>query len=218
MHSLIAVQLHSPCAKVLAPMECTTLSTASTSHLPSRLYSTDRICRRSPATVRCVAAARNHVASSSSLPCRSSGPRLGSLRGNQPLSIPALGNEPLSHARHSVQVNAVKKTYSSFDDMLANSDVPVLVDFYATWCGPCQYMVPILNEVGRVLKDELRIVKIDTEKYPNVAGRYGVQALPTLIIFRDGQPIDRLEGALPADKLIRHVKDVLYGSRAKARN
>jgi len=108
-----------------------------------------------------------------------------------------------------LQVQAAKQTFSSFDDMLQKSDLPVFVDFYATWCGPCQYMVPILEDVGRRLKDKIRVVKIDTEKYPNVASRYGVQALPTFILFRNGQPFDRLEGAMPANQLIERIEKLL---------
>lgn len=112
-----------------------------------------------------------------------------------------------------LRVQAAKQTFSSFDDMLQKSDQPVLVDFYATWCGPCQYMVPILEDVGHRLKDKIRVVKIDTEKYPNVASRYGVQALPTFILFRDGQPFDRLEGAIPANQLIERIEKLLQVSK-----
>ncbi|MBA0837284.1 hypothetical protein Goarm_009455, partial [Gossypium armourianum] len=88
-------------------------------------------------------------------------------------------------------VEAKKQTFNSFDDLLANSDKPVLVDFYATWCGPCQFMVPVLNEVSATLKDKIQVVKIDTEKYPSIADKYNIQGLPTFIIFKDGKPLDR---------------------------
>lgn len=58
-------------------------------------------------------------------------------------------------------------------------------------CGPCQYMVPVLNEVGHTMKDTINVIKVDTEKYPSIANRYRVEALPTLIIFRDGKPSAR---------------------------
>ncbi|GAB2270206.1 hypothetical protein Dimus_005113 [Dionaea muscipula] len=105
-------------------------------------------------------------------------------------------------------VEAKKQTFSSFDDLLANSDKPVLVDFYATWCGPCQFMVPVLNEVSATLKDKIQVVKIDTEKYTNLADKYKIEALPTFIIFKDGQPYDRFEGALSADQLIQRIENV----------
>ncbi|MQL85212.1 hypothetical protein Taro_017726, partial [Colocasia esculenta] len=107
------------------------------------------------------------------------------------------------------QVEAKKQTFSSFDELLEKSEKPVLVDFYATWCGPCQYMVPVLEQVSDALNDKIQIVKIDTEKYPNIASRYGIEALPTFIIFRDGKPCDRFEGALPANQLIERVENAL---------
>ncbi|PNX98140.1 thioredoxin Y1 chloroplastic-like [Trifolium pratense] len=90
-----------------------------------------------------------------------------------------------------LEVQAKKQTFSSFDDLLANSDKPVFVDFYATWCGPCQFMVPVLEEVSARLQDQIQIVKIDTEKYPSIANKYKIEALPTFIIFKDGKPFDR---------------------------
>ncbi|XP_010241685.1 PREDICTED: thioredoxin Y1, chloroplastic-like [Nelumbo nucifera] len=107
------------------------------------------------------------------------------------------------------RVEAKKQTFSSFDDLLANSDKPVLVDFYATWCGPCQYMVPVLNQVSSTLKDKIQVVKIDTEKYPSIANQYRIEALPTFIIFRDGKPCDRFEGALTPDQLIQRIETAL---------
>ncbi|KAL9449582.1 hypothetical protein AB3S75_011493 [Citrus x aurantiifolia] len=106
-------------------------------------------------------------------------------------------------------VEAKKQTFSSLDDLLQESDKPVLVDFYATWCGPCQYMAPILNEVGAALKDKIQVVKIDTEKYPQIADTYRIEALPTFILFKDGTPSDRFEGAFAKDQLIQRIENSL---------
>ena len=100
----------------------------------------------------------------------------------------------------------IKKQFNSFEEMLSGSDVPVLVDFYADWCGPCQMMVPILEQVNSQLKDRLRIVKIDTEKYTELASRYGIEALPTLVLFKQGQPVDRIEGVMQAPQLVQHLQ------------
>ncbi|GAB2209394.1 hypothetical protein Droror1_Dr00026608 [Drosera rotundifolia] len=108
--------------------------------------------------------------------------------------------------RNFPRVEAKKQTFSSFDELLANSDKPVLVDFYATWCGPCQFMVPVLDQVSTILNDKIQVVKIDTEKYPRIANTYKIEALPTFIIFKDGEPYDRFEGALAADQLIQRIK------------
>ena len=104
---------------------------------------------------------------------------------------------------------AVKQQFTSFDDMISGSDEPILVDFYADWCGPCQMMAKILGDVGSELKGEAKIVKIDTEKYPEIASKYSIHALPTLVLFKDGQPIDRIEGVLTADQLTGRVRGAL---------
>ncbi|XP_020232115.1 thioredoxin Y1, chloroplastic [Cajanus cajan] len=121
-----------------------------------------------------------------------------------PITTPRL--PPSSRPRFLPLVQAKKQTFNSFDDLLANSEKPVLVDFYATWCGPCQFMVPILDEVSTRLKDKIQVVKIDTEKYPSIADKYRIEALPTFIMFKDGEPFDRFEGALTADQLIERIE------------
>jgi thioredoxin len=100
----------------------------------------------------------------------------------------------------------IKKEFNSFEEMLSGSDVPVLVDFYADWCGPCQMMTPILEKVNLQLKDQLRIVKIDTEKYKELASRYGIAALPTLVLFKQGQPVNKIEGVMQVEQLVQHLK------------
>ncbi|MDC0834987.1 thioredoxin [Geitlerinema sp. CS-897] len=104
---------------------------------------------------------------------------------------------------------AVKKQFNNFQELLDESEVPVLVDFYATWCGPCQMMVPILEQVNQALKTKLRVVKIDTDKYPTIAGQHRISALPTLVLFQDGRAVDRIEGVLPADRLIPRLQQFL---------
>ena len=104
---------------------------------------------------------------------------------------------------------ATTQEFTSFEDLIANSELPTLVDFYAPWCGPCQLMAKILQEVNSELKSQLRIVKINTDKYPAIASRHQVYALPTLVLFKDGQPVDRIEGAMPANQLIEHLRSRL---------
>ncbi len=104
---------------------------------------------------------------------------------------------------------AVKKQFKSFEEMLLSTPRPVLVDFYATWCGPCQMMAPILEQVSQQLQDQVQVVKIDADKYPRLASQYQIQALPTLVLFRNGEPIDRIEGALQAPQLIQRLQAAL---------
>lgn len=104
---------------------------------------------------------------------------------------------------------ATKKQFASFDEMVTESSLPVLVDFYATWCGPCQMMAKILEQVNGLMKDELRIIKIDSDKYPELASQYEIQALPTLVLFKQGKPVDRIEGVLRAEQLIQRLRSLL---------
>ncbi|BAB73592.1 thioredoxin [Anabaena sp. FACHB-709] len=99
-----------------------------------------------------------------------------------------------------------KKQFNSFEEMLSGSDLPVLVDFYADWCGPCQMMGTILQQVNNQLKDRIRIVKIDTEKYTELATQYQIAALPTLVLFKQGKPVDRIEGVLQTPDLVRRLQ------------
>ncbi|MFH7026252.1 MAG: thioredoxin [Heteroscytonema crispum UTEX LB 1556] len=104
---------------------------------------------------------------------------------------------------------STKNQFNSFEEMLSGSDVPVLVDFYADWCGPCQMMSPILEQVNAQLGDRIRVVKIDTEKYPQLASTYQIYALPTLVLFKQGQPVDRIEGVLQAPQLVQRLQPLV---------
>lgn len=104
---------------------------------------------------------------------------------------------------------AVKKKFSSFQELLESSNTPVLVDFYATWCGPCQMMSPILEQVGASLRDRIQVVKIDTDRYPTIASQYQIHALPTLVLFKNGQPVERIEGVVNANQLVPHLASLL---------
>jgi thioredoxin len=103
----------------------------------------------------------------------------------------------------------VKKQFSSFTELLNSSPLPVLVDFYATWCGPCQMMAPILEQVNQKLSNRLQIVKIDTDKYPEIASQFNIAALPTLVLFKEGQPIKRIEGVIQPPQLIEQLESLL---------
>lgn len=104
---------------------------------------------------------------------------------------------------------AVKKQFNSFQELISGSDVPVLVDFYATWCGPCQMMSSIIEQVNAQMREKIQVVKIDTDKYPQLASEHHIHALPTLVVFKNGQPVERIEGVLQADKLIQRLQSVI---------
>ncbi len=96
---------------------------------------------------------------------------------------------------------SVNKQFNSFEELIEGSELPLLIDFYAPWCGPCQIMTPILEQVSAKVKDKAHVVKINTDTYPAIATQYKISALPTLVIFKNGKPVDRIEGVMPTDKL-----------------
>jgi thioredoxin 1 len=94
--------------------------------------------------------------------------------------------------------NAV--TEQTFEQEVLGSEQPVLVDFWAEWCGPCHAIAPVLDEIAAE-RDELKVVKLDIDDQPAVAQRYGVMSIPTLILFKDGEPVAAAVGAMPKSML-----------------
>ena len=88
-------------------------------------------------------------------------------------------------------------TDTSFDQEVLKSGVPVLVDFWAPWCGPCKMIGPIVEDLGDEYKDRLKIGKINVDDNPQVATQLGIRSIPTLILFKDGQPVEMIIGAVP---------------------
>ena len=96
-------------------------------------------------------------------------------------------------------------TDASFDTVMANSSVPVVVDFYADWCGPCKVMAPILDDFARQRAGEVLVLKLDTEANPAAPARYGIRGIPTLIVFESGREVRRQVGAVGAAELEKLV-------------
>jgi len=93
---------------------------------------------------------------------------------------------------------------ASFNQLI-DSETPVLIDFFATWCGPCQAMPPILKEVKNQLKDDIKVVKIDVDKNPQVAQKYGIRSVPTLMLFKSGKELWKQPGVLSANHIIAQI-------------
>lgn len=93
---------------------------------------------------------------------------------------------------------------SKFNELI-NSEVPVLVDFYATWCGPCKTMAPILDEVAKQVQGKAKVIKVDVDKNQQAAAAYQVRGVPTLILFKNGQQIWRQSGVVSANELVNLI-------------
>lgn len=99
-------------------------------------------------------------------------------------------------------------TDSTFQAEVVESDKPVLVDFWAPWCGPCRMIAPHLEELAAE-RDDLRIVKLNVDENPETAARFGVMSIPTLILFKAGQAVHQIVGALPKNRIVQELEPVL---------
>ncbi|ATY15752.1 MULTISPECIES: thioredoxin [Actinomycetes] len=103
----------------------------------------------------------------------------------------------------------VKVTDKSFVDDVLTSEKPVLVDFWATWCGPCKMVAPVLEEIAKENGDKITVAKLDIDENPNTARDYQVMSIPTLILFQGGKPVKQIVGAKPKAALLSDLADVL---------
>lgn len=97
------------------------------------------------------------------------------------------------------------KTKPSFESLLQNSSVPVLVDFWADWCGPCKMMDPVLKKIAKHYAERLKVIKVNVDQNPTAANFYGIQSIPTLMMFWQGKAIMDLKGAMPYEQLQHQI-------------
>lgn len=113
---------------------------------------------------------------------------------------------PVASTRNVVVRAAGPVTDDSWEADVLGSDVPVLVDFWAPWCGPCRMIGPIIDEISEEYGDKLKAVKLNTDQSPKVALEYGIRSIPTVMIFKDGQKMDTVIGAVPKSTLTQTIE------------
>ena len=100
-------------------------------------------------------------------------------------------------------------TQSSFAESIATADKPVVVDFWAEWCGPCKMIAPILDEVAGENADKITVAKVNVDENPDLARQFDIMSIPTLIVFKDGQPVHRFQGASGKAGLLQSLSEFL---------
>ena len=96
----------------------------------------------------------------------------------------------------------IEANESDFRYILEHATVPVIVDFWAPWCGPCRMMAPNFEEASRNLAPKVQFVKVNTEENPNISAQYGIRSIPTMIVFKNGAEVERTSGALPTEQIM----------------
>ena len=104
---------------------------------------------------------------------------------------------------------AVQVNDKNFAAEVLNSDIPVLVDFWATWCGPCRSIAPIVEQLAEDFNGRVKVTKLNVDENPATPGQYGVRGIPTLILFKGGKVVDQIVGAVPKARLVTLIEKAL---------
>lgn len=104
---------------------------------------------------------------------------------------------------------ALELTDANFEEIVAKADKPVIVDFWAEWCGPCRMVGPIVLEIGEEFSEKAIVGKLDVDSNPGVAGKYGIRNIPTILFFKDGEIKDKQVGACPKSTLVNKLEPLL---------
>jgi thioredoxin 1 len=136
-------------------------------------------------------------------------------RGHAGIEAPRRAVAASERAKHhSVVMATLKVDDSTFEREVLGASQPVLVDFWATWCGPCRAVAPILEELSEAFADVLTIAKLDVDAAPRTAERFRIQSIPTLVLFDGGKPIQAVQGALPKAQLAAFIERHVPGARS----
>jgi len=102
-------------------------------------------------------------------------------------------------------MGALHLDQNNFKNEVLESQTPVLVDFWAEWCGPCKMIAPIIDQLAVELGEKVKVAKLNVDESPDLAGQYNVMSIPTLLIFKNGEPVDQIVGAMPKDRLLAKI-------------
>jgi thioredoxin 1 len=106
-------------------------------------------------------------------------------------------------------MSATEVKDATFKEEVLDSELPVLVDFWAPWCGPCRMVAPVVEEIAQQYEGKVKVVKLNTDDNPQVASQYGIRSIPTLMIFKEGQRVDMVVGAIPKTTLANTLEKYL---------
>ena len=106
-------------------------------------------------------------------------------------------------------MNEINLNLSNFNDEITNTNKLVLIDFFATWCGPCKMMLPIVEEISEEFAGKITVAKVDVDGSPSTAAKFGIRNIPTILFFKDGKVADKQVGAVPKNSLVEKINKLL---------